>query len=706
MKRITIALAMTAVGVAIGLIVFGFGINTGGAEGTRGSTDNSYMDTATYVGSSSCSGCHSDEHTAWAGSLHSKMIQDPLPTTVIGDFTLDPILNDTTNNVPDVTIDLNYDGGTGEYTATMDGTSFLVDQTVGSAWKQRYLTQIGGSLYFLPIQWNVETNEWVAYHLERWFDTGGSLITQPSDLSSSWNRNCAGCHTTGLDMTFDGGTGEWQGTWTEFNIGCESCHGPGSDHMGNTDYIWLSVDAQICGQCHIRGTSNGTMGGETLGYPWSATQGNYMPGDTLAEFYTPGEGLWADGNTSKKHHQQYRDWLTSGHSMDAPSYAQNAGCMSCRSTEGFIAQLEGETITDVGNLTWQQTCASCHTTHDTTNEHQLRLPEDQLCGECHTVGDSSVGRTPHHAQQEFIDGYINVTGLSGTPWMNGDVTCVDCHMPETAKSAVAYDISSHTFRFIGPEEKTLYGLPNACTDGCHDGVNGFLMTDAQTEASLHDNEANIEHLMEQAHTNMTLAEEAIIEAFDLAFTDTIIEQAQDLLEHANYTHHFVEAGIGTSHNPSFAEDLLLYANDKANEAIALLQPDTMTGTLVDYNQDPIPNAQIRIDDTTWDTTDSNGDFDIAIAPGSHTFSVWVGGEELGDFTATSPSSGQTYTIGEAPPEPPAETDNLWLYLIIIIIVIVVVIAGVGVALSRRGGALPPEEELGEPSEPLEETETE
>ncbi|MFQ5885123.1 MAG: multiheme c-type cytochrome, partial [Thermoplasmata archaeon] len=240
MRRIAIAIAMIAVGVAVGLLVFGFGTDLSGAEGTRGSTDNSYMDNATYIGSSSCGGCHSTEHTNWANGLHSKMIQDPTLATVIGNFTDNPTLtlNDTANSIPDVDIILDYDPGTGEFNATMDGNTFVVDKTVGSAWKQRYLTQIGGSLYFLPVQWNTATGEWVAYHLERWFDTTGTFIPQPKDTKDSWNRKCAGCHTTGLDMTFDAPTSEWQGTWSEFNVGCEACHGPGSDHMGNPDFIW------------------------------------------------------------------------------------------------------------------------------------------------------------------------------------------------------------------------------------------------------------------------------------------------------------------------------------------------------------------------------------------------------------------------------------------------------------------------------------
>ncbi len=53
---------------------------------------------------------------------------------------------------------------------------------------------------------------------------------------------------------------------------------------------------------------------------------------------------------------------------------------------------------------------------------------------------------------------------------SSEATCIDCHMPYTAKSINAYDIRSHTFRVIPPDNTTLYEMPNSCTTGCHNGV--------------------------------------------------------------------------------------------------------------------------------------------------------------------------------------------------------------------------------------------
>lgn len=713
MRRITIALLLIAVGVAIGLLLAGFGTDVGVSEGTRAATDNSYMDSATYVGSDTCKSCHNNalwdfKYDHWNDTLHSKMIQSPTPMTVIGDFTIDPTLNDTAKGIPDVVIDLNYDGITGLYTVTMDGNTYPVNYTLGSYWKQRYMTVINGSVYILPVQWNNATGEWVAYHLSDWYDTSGA--SKAIATKQSWDRRCAGCHSTGLEVSYNASTNEWRASPSELNIGCESCHGPGSEHVaggGDPDKIWRSNDAQICGQCHNRGSSNATLGGQSLGYPWNDVEGRYYPGDNLDDFYISAPGQWGDGETSKKHHQQYFDWASSGHSAIPPTFVQRPECASCHTPEGFDMSLEGEPITDVTGFTWQVTCSLCHSPHEVTGSgHQLRLSEDQLCTRCHTTGDSGPGDTPYHPQAELLEGTINVTGLSGTPWMNGGVTCTDCHMPKVAKSAVNYDISSHTFRFITPEKTALYGMPNSCTVACHDGTVGFALTAEEANSTTNDWILETEDLLLSAEHNLTLAAQAIESAPSYGFSQTVIDQAQEIYDNANYSYLYVENDGSMAHNHPFAVTILNYVNDKANDIMDDLTPGTIVGTLVDPDGEPIAGAEIRTDSTVWDTTDSLGSFEIDIAPGSYTFHVFEAGEETGTFDAASTAGEEndigTQTIGEAPPPP--TPDMLWLYLLVAVIVIVVVVVVVVAVVVRRKKLLPPEEEVTGPPEPEEKEE--
>lgn len=725
MKRISVAIAMIAIGVAVGVLVFGFG-TIGEDEGTRGSTDNSYMDDAYYIGSDACDMCHGAKHTDWSNSLHSKMIQDPVVANVIGDFTIDPILNAT--GIPDIIIDL--DDTAGVFTVTLDNTTFPVDKTVGSFWKQRYLTQLNASLYFLPIQWNVETTEWVPYHLERWYNSAGDLIPQPSATKDSWDRGCAGCHSTNTSVAYDVVTSEWTASWTELNAGCESCHGPGSTHKDaatedKKDFIWKSVDAQVCGQCHIRGTSNGTLsvGTDPLGYPWNDVEGWYMPGDTLSDFYVPGEGTWGDEHdSSKQHHQQYRDWLTTesgGHAKSAPSYAQNDGCMSCRSTEGFIESVGGPTAPDAGNVTWTQTCAACHSAHDSAgNDHQLRLPQDELCVKCHTIGVQEIDHEPHHAQMGIIAGStILDDDMPGTPmpWMGGMVTCTDCHMIGTAKSALPGDISSHTFKVITPDQTIAVGVPNSCTSSCHGATTaGHALTDVQAQDDIDAWEALILPLKAGAETNITAMVTALEEAEHQDFPAATMTEAETLANEAHFAFGVVDSGLGQYHNYMFAEDLLDFANTKANEALALFDTGTIVGTIVDQDDVGVANVNITYGDI-YVLTGSDGSFELKLAAGTRTFSIVVDSVEDSTYewvtTAGSENDVGSIKIGEAPPpDDDDEPDNLMLYLLLIVVIIVVVVIIAVVVMKKRGGPSmeeePMEEEMAPEPEPEPEMESE
>jgi len=228
----------------------------------------------------------------WYDSLHTKMLQFPDSSTVTGDFTQDPVLSKASEGIPPVVVDLAESNGV--YTATLGTTTYEVALTLGGAWKQRYLTQIGSSLYVLPVQWNKETEKWVEYDLQHWFDTAGNAVS--IGKSQSWDRRCAGCHTTGTDIFFNGR--EWVATYSELNIGCESCHGPGSDHVVNPQAVGNILNAarvsqeradEVCAQCHLRGESTGKVGEKTSGYPLAPGEVWYLPGDDLS-LYTRDTG--------------------------------------------------------------------------------------------------------------------------------------------------------------------------------------------------------------------------------------------------------------------------------------------------------------------------------------------------------------------------------------------------------------------------------
>ncbi|MFQ6106007.1 MAG: ammonia-forming cytochrome c nitrite reductase subunit c552 [Thermoplasmata archaeon] len=711
MKRKEIVLAIgifAALAAILALVYIGTTSVADGDAGTRAEEDNSYMDTATYIGSDACATCHNNaawgnKNDNWANTLHSKMLQDPSPATVIGDFLgPNPVFNDTGAGIPDVTIELWYNSTSGNYTVAMGTNNYTVWKTLGSAWKQRYLAQIGNSRYILPIQWNTATSEWVPYHLSDWYDTSGN--PKPIAKDASWDRKCAGCHSTGVNITYNTTTQEWTASWSELNVGCEACHGPGSDHNGDATKIWKSADSQVCGQCHIRGSAKDDLGvaGKAPGYPWN--NGRFKPGDSIDDYYNHNPSVWGDGNTSKSHHQQFNDWNQSLHkdslvNLVSKPYAQD-DCLHCMSTDYRLAP-EGSKP----NLTtakWGIECVACHDTHEDPNEHQLRLPTDQLCIDCHTMEGAGPGDTPDHSQKEMLLGDVNLTEVPGSPWMSGAVSCVDCHTPKVAKSALSYDISSHTFRAITPAHGIQYNMPNSCTVACHtDTTPGTTYTDQEADEIVTNWTADFEELVPYPESALTSAEQALADATDLGFTDAQVSAAQAKYDKALFAFELTDAdGSGGVHNHDLQTDLLDYSNTTALQVVDDLTPGSMSGVIKDKDGEPLENAEIRDSDgTVWATTNANGEFTFDHAPGTLTFDVFYENGDVGDVSGTIQKD-QTTDVGdievdvggEAPP-----LDMMWIYIAIAVIIIIVIIIAAVVA-ARRGGA-PPEEPLEEEEPP-------
>lgn len=106
-------------------------------------------------------------------------------------------------------------------------------------------------------------------------DKEGFLITSSKDGAKaktlyvmeddSWNNylpgekkpfDCAYCHTTGYrSIGHQDDLPGITGTWVEDGIGCEACHGPGSEHAETPakSMHFGDLSAAICEQCHQRG---------------------------------------------------------------------------------------------------------------------------------------------------------------------------------------------------------------------------------------------------------------------------------------------------------------------------------------------------------------------------------------------------------------------------------------------------------------------
>jgi predicted CXXCH cytochrome family protein len=229
-------------------------------------------------------------------------------------------------------------------------------------------------------------------------------------------------------------------TWTRNGIGCEACHGPGSDHVsgqGDASKIISSKDADICGQCH-----SGTRSGRDI---W--TEG-YQPGVQLSSLKgfqlisVDPDKLPPEPGPNQR--LSYNMWLASGHSQ-ALSDMRNSGqesvdCYGCHSAEGFAAKRQGETI-DLAqkNNFHSLTCVLCHDPHGSDNPRQLVLEPEELCSSC-------------HSQRAVLQGK-GAKGIEDTRSFHSAVECYSCHMTE----------GNHLMKILRPDDPN---LPENRTDTC------------------------------------------------------------------------------------------------------------------------------------------------------------------------------------------------------------------------------------------------
>src|SRR5205823_2501709 len=113
--------------------------------------------------------------------------------------------------------------------------AFEIKFTFGVEPLQQYLIEFtDGRLQALSIAWDSRPKDRGG---QRWFHLyPGQNIKAGDSLhwtagNQNWNFMCAECHSTNLRKGFDAASGSFKTTWSELNVACEACHGPGSGHV-------------------------------------------------------------------------------------------------------------------------------------------------------------------------------------------------------------------------------------------------------------------------------------------------------------------------------------------------------------------------------------------------------------------------------------------------------------------------------------------
>ena len=351
---------------------------------------------ATYVGSQSCRRCHTATYERWSKTRMATVVTDPKehPEVVLPDFSKpDPLL-----------------------TFKLDDVAFVY----GSKWKQRYFTKRGNDYFPLPAQWDVANRVWRPYFVRP--NTDWWVAHYPADnLQRPTGALCDGCHSVNYDLKTN--------TVKEWNVGCERCHGPGSEHIAKPTVANIVNPAKLdfvrandtCIQCHSQGQP----------------------------LHNPIEGKYVDWPAGFEKGKQLKDfWELEAHKLGETTFTHFADGTAHKN------RMQGNDFVQSVMYRRGVTCSSCHDSHGTPNEALLIKPARDICLTCHNSASPNGPHAPtieahtHHAR-----------GSAGSD-------CIACHMPKLAQTIANVSVRSHTFAFITPKMSDDFKIPNPCTS-CH-----------------------------------------------------------------------------------------------------------------------------------------------------------------------------------------------------------------------------------------------
>lgn len=380
---------------------------------------------ASYVGRAQCIACHQVEANQWAGSHHDLAMDRATPETVLGKFDgaeLEKFGVTSTMFRRDGKYLVRTEGPDGQL------AEFEVKYVFGVEPLQQYMVEFDrpadmpenqiARLQVLRLCWDT--------HRQRWFylpppDVRDEPL-RPDDplhwtgITMCWNNSCADCHSTHLQKGFDVATRTYHTTFSEIDVSCEACHGPGSIHVqlaSRWSLFWDphrgnglvslrggSSDTEIhtCAHCHSRHQQvvasdfeGGTNFYDHFNHATLSDPLYHADGQILDEVYEHGSFL-----QSKMYHKGIR-------------------------------------------------CSDCH------DPHSLRLKHtgNQVCTSCHQHPAGKYDGRRHHQHPDHSPG----------------ARCVDCHMPPTTYMEVD-PRRDHSFRVPRPDLSVKLGTPNACSQ-CH-----------------------------------------------------------------------------------------------------------------------------------------------------------------------------------------------------------------------------------------------
>ena len=315
---------------------------------------------------------------------------------------------------------------------------YEIKYTFGVEPLQQYLIEFpGGRLQALSVAWDSRPTDQGG---QRWFHLyPDEKITHDDELhwtkpNQNWNSMCAECHSTHLEKNYDPIKSSFSTKWSEIDVSCEACHGPGSEHVGwaNRKPGWETLAAN-------KGLA--LLLDERKGVDWkinpktgNAARSEVLSNDKEIEMCARCHSRRSPISNGYRHGDALLDHYLI-RLLDESMYHADGQMQDEVYVYGSFVQSK---MYHAG-----VTCSDCHDPHSS----QLKAPGNNTCLQCHQA--SKYDQPDHHFHKQGSKG----------------ASCAECHMPPSTYMVVD-PRHDHSMRIPRPDLSVKLGTPNAC-NSCH-----------------------------------------------------------------------------------------------------------------------------------------------------------------------------------------------------------------------------------------------
>jgi predicted CXXCH cytochrome family protein len=396
---------------------------------------------ARYLGSTACTQCHADEARRWSKSHHDLAMQPANDETVLGDF--------SDARFSHSGVETRFFRRGSKFMVRTDGADgrladFDVAYTFGFYPLQQYLIGFPDGRYqALSTAWDSRSADEGG---QRWYSLYPDESIPHDDVlhwtkpSQNWNHTCADCHSTDLRKGYRADTDTFETTWSDLDVSCEACHGPGSIHVA-----WAEKG----------GPQKGDPGLTVRFEPRQSASWTTKAG-TIEPRRNPPLANRNEIETCGRCHSR-RSRIVEGVPPGRPLFDSHRVVGLDQGLYYADGQIREEVYV-YGSFVQSAmyaagvSCSDCHDSHS----GELRAQGNALCTQCHIPSRFDTSAHHHH------------------PESSAGAQCVECHMPSRVYMGVDAR-RDHSLRIPRPDLSPILETPNACT-GCHTSMSDAWAT--------------------------------------------------------------------------------------------------------------------------------------------------------------------------------------------------------------------------------------